>query len=209
MPVSAVITADIVNSTQLSKADLKKLMKNLAGILQQYPHEFFRGDSFQVYVKSPAEALRLLLQMRIVAMKLISETSMPFTDIKGSIGVGFVKLPVRSLKTATSEAFILSGRTLDSMKPEQRLAIACNEKNSTANLALRVIARFIDYLFHRLTARQAAVVFELLMNRTQTETAKRLKIAQATVHQHIQSAGWPEIEKLLEEYEGLIHSIEP
>jgi hypothetical protein len=209
MPFSAVITADIVNSTQLSKADSKKLMKSLLRILEQYQHEFFRGDSFQVYVKSPVEALWLLLQMRAAAMKLASETSMPMTDIKGSIGLGAVKLPVKSLRTASDEAFILSGRSFDKMKPDQRLVITCNEKNHTANLALRVIAQFIDYLFLRLTTRQASVVSELLLKRTQTETAKRLKKSQATVHKHIQSAGWPETEKLLKEYETLIHSIEP
>ena len=209
MTASAVITADIVNSTQLSKTDSKKLMKSLAGILQPHSYEFFRGDSFQAFVKSPEDALRLLLQLRTAAMKLSSETSIPVTDIKASIGIGFVKLPVKSLKTASSEVFVLSGRTLDNMKPEQRLAITCSEKNQTTNVALRVIARFIDYLFQRLTVRQATVVFELLQNRTQIETEKRLKISQATVHKHIQSAGWPEIEKLLKEYEALLHSIEP
>ena len=209
MPVSAVITADIVNSTQLSKPESRKLMTSLFGVLEPYPYEFFRGDSFQVYIKSPAEALGLLLQLRTAAMKLSSESSLPFTDIKGSIGIGFVKLPVKSLNTASAEAFILSGRTFDEMQPAQRLAITCSEKNQTANLALRVIARFIDYLFQRLTVRQAAVVAEMLRNRTQTETAKRLKISQATVHKHIQSAGWPETANLLKEYEALLHSIEP
>lgn len=209
MPVSAVITADIVNSTQLSKPDSRKLMTSLFGILEPYPYEFFRGDSFQVHIKSPAEALGLLLQLRTAAMKLSVESSFPLTDIKGSIGIGYVKLPVKSLKTATSEAFVLSGRTFDHMNPGQRLVIACSEKNQTASLALRVIARFIDYLFRHLTVRQATVVAELLRNRTQTETAKRLKISQATVHKHIQSAGWPEIANLLKEYEALLHSIEP
>lgn len=209
MAVSAVITADIVNSTQLPKADAKKLMKTLINILQAYKYEFFRGDSFQVYLKSPVEALWLLLQMRACAMKLPSETSMPVTDIKASIGIGAVKVPIKFLKTATDEAFILSGRTFDKMSTSQRLAIVSNEKNNTANIGLRVIAHFIDYLFQRLTTKQASVVFELLMKRNQTETAKRLKKSQATIHKHTQSAGWPEIEKLLMEYQLLIDSIEP
>lgn len=209
MAISAVITADIVNSTQLSKADAKKLMKNLINILQLYKYEFFRGDSFQVYVKSPVEALWLLLQMRTCAMKLPSETSMPVADIKASIGIGNVKVPINFLKTATDEGFILSGRTFDRMNTYQRLAIVSSEKNNTANIGLRVIAHFIDYLFQRLTTKQASVVFELLMKRNQTETARRLKKSQATIHKHTQSAGWPEIEKLLMEYQLLIDLIEP
>ena len=209
MPTGAVITADIVNSTQLPKAGSKKLIKNLLGLLEPYPHEFFRGDSFQVYVKSPVEALWLLLRLRTAAMKLFPEAAMPVTDIKASIGVGAVRLPVKSLKTASDEAFVLSGRSFDKMNPEQRLVISCHEKNQTVNLTFRIIAQFIDYLFRRLTTRQAAVVSELLMKHNQVETAKRLKKSQATIHKHIQSAGWPEIEKLLKEYETLIHTIEP
>jgi hypothetical protein len=47
------------------------------------------------------------------------------------------------------------------------------------------------------------------MDHTQTDTAKRLKKSQATIHKHTQAAGWPEIEKLLEEYKNLITLIEP
>lgn len=209
MSHGAVITADIVNSTRLSKAETKKLMKSLLALLQEHKYEFFRGDSFQVYVKSPADALSLLLQMRTAAMKLPTETSMPVADIRASLAIGAVKLPIKDLRTAADEAFILSGRTFDKMKPGQRLTITCNEKNQTANLGLGVVAQFIDYLFQRLTTRQASVVAELLMKRTQTETARKLKKSQATIHKHIQSAGWPEIEKLLTDYQLLIDSIEP
>ncbi len=209
MSNGAVITADIVNSTRLSKAETKKLMKNLLALLQPHKYEFFRGDSFQVYIKSPADALSLLLQIRTAAMKLPTETSMPVADIRASIGIGAVKPPLKDLRTASDEAFILSGRTFDKMKPGQRLTITCNEKNQTANLGLGVVAQFIDYLFQRLTTRQASVVAELLVKRTQTETARKLKKSQATIHKHIQSAGWPQIEKLLTDYQLLIDSIEP
>jgi hypothetical protein len=208
MSLSAVITADIVNSTKLSKAESKKLMKNLAGILQEHQHEFFRGDSFQVLVKSPNEALRILLQTRTTAMKL-SGSSMPVADIRASIGIGNVKLPVKSFQTASGDVFILSGRAFDKLAKEERLTIICDEKNKAVNSGLKVISQFIDYLFQRLTFKQAAVVYELLMARTQIDTAKRLKKSQATVNKHTQAAGWPEIEKLLEEYKNLIALIEP
>jgi hypothetical protein len=206
--VSAVITADIVNSTKLSKAEYKKLMKNLSVVLQQHQHEFFRGDSFQVVIKSPEEALKILLQTKTAAMKLSGEL-MPVADIRASIGIGTLKLPVKSFQTASGDVFVLSGRGFDKLPKDERLTIVCNEKNKAVNLGLKVIAQFIDYLFQRLTFKQAAVVHELLMNRTQTETAKRLKKSQATVHKHIQSAGWPEIEKLLEDYKNLVVLTEP
>jgi hypothetical protein len=204
----AVITADIVNSTKLSKAEYKKLTKNLLLVLQKHQHEFFRGDSFQVFVKSPDEALQVLLQARTAAMKL-TESSMPIADIRASIGLGNVKLPVKSFQTASGDVFILSGRSFDKMEKNERLIIVCDEKNKAVNSGLKVLSQFIDYLFQRLTFKQAAVVYELLMNRTQVDTAKRLKKSQATVHKHTQAAGWPEIEKLLMEYKTLVTLIEP
>lgn len=206
MNFAAVVTADIVNSSRLSKAESKKLSKNLALILQGHQHEFFRGDSFQVFVKNPAEALRILLQARTAAVKFSSEAAI--IDVRGSIGIGNAKLPVRSLSTASGEAFTLSGRAFDKMGRDQRLVIACDEKNVTVNLGLQVIANFIDYIFQRLTVKQAAVVVELLMNRTQMETARKLKKSQPTVNKHAQSAGWPQIEKLLDQYKDLIKLIE-
>lgn len=204
----AVITADIVNSTKLSRTEYKKLLKNLTAVFQEYQHEFFRGDSFQVFVKSPEEALRILLQTRVTAMKL-SGLSLATADVRASIAIGSVKLPVKSFQTASGDVFILSGRAFDKMAKEQRTIIVTGEKNKAVNLGLKVVSQFIDYLFQRLTFKQAAVVYELLMNKTQIETAKRLKKSQATIHKHAQAAGWPQIENLLADYKNLIALIEP
>ena len=208
MALRAVITADIVNSTKLSKGNQKKLMALLTSVLEGNKYEFYRGDSFQVFLKSPEDALLIALKIRVAAMKLPAETSAPMIDVKLSIGIGAITLPLKTLKTATGEAFVLSGRAFDQMKASQRLIIRCGEKNNVVNLGLKVLSDFMDYLFNRLTYKQAAVVFELLMNRTQVDAAKRLKKSQATINKHTQSAGWPEIENLLNEYRQFIQSIE-
>jgi hypothetical protein len=203
---SAVITADIVNSTRLKKADASRLMKALASALSGWQHEFFRGDSFQVLVPQPADALRLLLQLRTLAIRL-NTTTAP-VDIRASIGIASVKQPVKKLQTATDEAFVLSGRAFDGMEKDQRLVITCPEKNSIAATGLEILADFIDYLFRRLTAKQAFVVSELLSGKNQLETARSLKKSQATVHKHTQAAGWPEMEKLMKQYQLLAATIE-
>ncbi len=207
MPLAAVITGDIVNSTHLSKLQLKKLMKDFSILLSPYQYEFFRGDSFQVYIKLPEEALPVLLQLRTAAMKLVPDAAGPVSDIRASIGIGQAKPTIKALKTASEEAFILSGRAFDQLKPPQRLLITSSEKNTITNAGLQLTADFTDYIFQRLTAKQAAVVFQLLQNHTQTETAKRLKRSQATVNKHVQSAGWPHIEKLIADYKLLTSSV--
>ena len=207
MTLSAVITADIVNSTQLPKANYKKLLKNLELLFGEYQYEFFRGDSFQVFLKSPGEALAVLLKARTAAIRLSENTSS--SDIRASIGIGTVKLPVKSIQTAIGDVFVLSGRAFDKLEKQERLSMVSDERNKAVNIGLVVISQFIDYLFQRLTFKQAAVVYELLMNRTQTETALRLQKSQATINKHTQAAGWPELEKLLAEYKDLISLIQP
>jgi hypothetical protein len=184
-------------------------MKGLEELLAPHKYEFYRGDSFQVYLRSAEEGLRLLLQLRCAALRMPGSTPDSQSDIRASIGIGHVKAPVKTLQTATDEAFILSGRSFDKMKEDERLLISCAEPHKAIQTGLNVVAHFVEYIFHRLTTKQAAVVYELLLNRTQVETAKRLKKSQATVHKHTQSAGWPHIEKLLKEYQALTGLIEP
>jgi hypothetical protein len=198
----AVITGDIVNFTSLSTPVQKKLITNLSGLLQMHKFDFYRGDSFNAYTSHPKDALRLALQLRATARKLIINASSPENDIRISIGIGEVDSPLRTLKTATGEAFTLSGRNLDTIvKSGKRLIIV--SADSAINPALRIIALFMDYLLSKLTAKQAEVVFELSNKLTQTEAAERLHKSQATINQHVQSAGWNEMEILINEYESL------
>ncbi len=131
---SAVITADIVNSMRLGPGNRKRLMSAVTRVTRLYKLEFYRGDSFQVYMKDAGEALRLLLQLRSAA-KSIDEggMAMPVCDIRAAIGIGTVKTPVKDLRTATGAAFVLSGKSLDTLqKPGQRLTMVSG-KLSPAN----------------------------------------------------------------------------
>ena len=199
----AVITADIVNSTRLKRVEEKMLMSNLSSILKPYKFEFYRGDSFQAYIPDPKQALKVVLQVRAAAKRLSSGFSSPFTDIRASIGIGNITEPVKDLKTAKGEAFLLSGRAFDEMsKTGKRLKIQSSIE--AMNLGLKIIANYADSLFSQLTTKQAAVVFELLMDHNQVETAKRLKKSQPTINKHAQSARWVEINNLIEDYQLFI-----
>ncbi|MGH2564701.1 MAG: hypothetical protein ACRDE5_09315, partial [Ginsengibacter sp.] len=201
-----IITGDIVNSTLLKKPEEKKLLSTLSSVLKPYQYMFYRGDSFQAYIAEPKDALKIVLQMRAAAKRLSSESSLPVADIRASIGIGNVVKPVRNLETAAGEAFILSGRTFDEMsKSGKRLVIQSN--NDSINLGLKIVANYADSLFALLTSKQAAVLFELLMERNQKETAKALKKSQPTINKHAQSAKWPEINNLIEDYKLFINQL--
>ncbi|TCZ68079.1 hypothetical protein [Flaviaesturariibacter aridisoli] len=197
---AAVLTADIVNSTQLPPDQSSELRRTLEVIFDKQRLEFYRGDSFQALIAKPGEALRAALQARSLARGLgISH------DVRCSIGLGRVAGAAGRLATASDEAFVLSGRAFDNLGEERRLAIVSAVEEH--NTALRLLAAYADRLFRQLTAKQASVVFELLSGRTQTEAAATLHVTQATVSSHAQSAGWTEIEYLLSEYEALCASL--
>lgn len=206
MAIAAVITADIVNSTMLEKADTRKLTTALSAILKPYKFEFYRGDSFQVYMPDPKNALKVILQTRAAAKRLLPESPEPLADVRASIGIGSVNAPIKSLNTATGEAFLLSGRPFDDMnKSENRLLM--QSPNDIVNVGLKITANYIDLLFSQLTTKQAAVIFELLSGYAQIEISKKFKKSQATINKHTQAAKWSEINTLLTDYRLLIDKL--
>ena len=120
--------------------------------------------------------------------------------------MGEIKGPVKSLSTAKGEAFVLSGRAFDEIaKTEKRLAIATG--NPLANEGLQVIADYMNAIFKVMTGKQATVIFELLRGQTQQVVAGKLKKSKSTINQHVSSGRWPEIEKLLQQYENIINQL--
>jgi hypothetical protein len=203
----AVLTGDIVNSTKLSPAAERRLTRLLGELLTGYLSEFFRGDSFQVYVKKPEQALQLALLCRTAAISLLKEDSPFLPDIRISIGIGTVDPPVRSLKNAKGEAFLLSGRHFDAIgKSHQRLVIAAG--NPLANEGLQVIADYLNAIFESMTAKQAEVIFRLLKGLTRQEVAAQLKKTKSTIHQLLTSGHWEEIERLLQQFKNIIHHLQ-
>ncbi|MEJ7588973.1 MAG: hypothetical protein WKI04_15565 [Ferruginibacter sp.] len=206
MATRAVITGDIVNSTKLTAVKEKHLVKVLQQVLLPHQFEFYRGDSFQVYQKEPANALKTALLCRTAAASISLASTADPSDVRISIGIGQVKATIKTLGTAKGEAFTLSGRAFDAIaKTGKRLVFATG--NPLANEGLQVIADYIDSIFKGMTGKQAMVIFELLQGETQQRVAEKLKKSKSTINQHVSSGRWEEIEKLLQQYENIINQL--
>ena len=206
MELKAVLTGDIVNSTKLKPVAEKKLIKILQTVLVNYQFEFYRGDSFQVFVKNAEEALEIALLCRTAAISISKSDQDIKSDIRISIGIGMVQLPVKNLATAKGSAFVLSGRAFDEfLKTDARLSIAV--ENGLANTAVEIISDYLNQLFKVMTYKQAEVIFELLQHKTQQEVAKFLKKSKSTINQHVMAGGWNEIENLLQQYKSIVHQL--
>lgn len=204
--MQAVLTGDIVNSTGLTRAKEKRLVKILEQVLASHLFEFYRGDSFQVYIKQADAALQTALLCRTAAIGIVHDKRPAFSDVRISIGIGKTKAPRKELGKSNGEAFILSGRAFDEMaKQDARMAIVT--ANKLANEGMQVIADYINGIFEIMTGKQALVIFELLKGQTQQAIAAKLKRSKSTIHQHVSAGRWPEIEKLLQQYKNIIHQL--
>jgi hypothetical protein len=206
MALHAVLTGDIVNSTKLKPKVETRLMAALSRILAPYPSEFYRGDSFQAYMEEPEKSLKTALLCRTTAISLSEDEELNRPDIRISIGIGKTNSPVKELRSAKGEAFLLSGRAFDQLQKEKtRLSIST--AMPIADLGLGAMADHINAVYAEMTARQAKVIAELLQGKTQQTVAMDLKRSKSTIHQHVSSGRWPEIEKILEQFENLIHQL--
>ena len=210
--IAAVLTGDIVNSTKLLLTQETRLIKALGEVLGNFRgkrrlHEFYRGDSFQIYLDDPAEALRMAVVCRALAIAVTGdEEAEVVSDIRISIGIGEVKLPIHQLGIAKGDAFILSGRRFDELQQsEQRLAIGCGVP--LADIGFQVMADYVDSIFKGMTAKQARVIQELLQGVTQQQLAVTLSKSKSTISQLANTGRWAEIEKLLLQYEQLIKNL--
>ncbi|MBN8853295.1 MAG: hypothetical protein BGO55_12840 [Sphingobacteriales bacterium 50-39] len=199
----AVLIGDIVNFTKLNPATEKKLLKSLSSILTPYSFEFYRGDSFQAYIKEPKSSLRIALLCRTYAISQTKDKRNASYDIRISIGIGAISEPVKKLASAKGEAFLLSGRAFDELqKKDTRLIITTG--NSQINTGLEILADYINVIFSNMTAKQAEVISGLLMGQTQQDVVAERGKSKSTVSQLAASGRWPEIKKLLQHFENLI-----
>ena len=206
MAIRAVLTGDIVNSTRIGKVNERKLIKSLQQVLAAHLFEFYRGDSLQIYIKEPKQALQIALLCRSAGMSIAQDEVVAISDVRISIGIGQVNTSVRTLGNAKGEAFVLSGRAFDEIvHTDTRLVIST--ANSLANTGLQVIADYINAIFKVMTSKQAAVIFELLKGESQQQVAAKMKKSKSTINQRVSAGRWSEIEKLLLQYENIINQI--
>ncbi|HEV2481121.1 MAG TPA: helix-turn-helix transcriptional regulator [Puia sp.] len=202
----AVITGDIVNSSKLLPGQERDLLEKLMyATLKDHPYEFYRGDSFQAFIDKPERSLQLALACRALAISF-SERSATSFDIRISIAIGKVTLPLGNLGTNNGATFVLSGRRLDTLKEEgRRLAIISGDQK--ADIAFGVISNYIDSIFQKMTSRQAHVIAELLNGISQQQLAESLGKSKSTISELATAGKWPEIESLMQHFEELVKLI--
>lgn len=196
----AVITADVVKSSLLSKDEMKFFQEKIESYKDKViviKPRFYRGDSFQLAVNTK-DALLLAIKFRM-EIKQWKEQN----DVRISIGIGEVSQWNDDVLLAGGSAFERSGKNLDNLK-ETGLNIIIVTGNAELDDELETYCYMADEFIKNQTAVQATLVFQMLNGIQQIEIAKMLGISQPSVSKSLKAANWKLIERFLKRYERII-----
>lgn len=217
-PLYAVLTGDLIKSSSLSAAELKKARDLVVATFHEVASwaseevvvgeaEFFRGDSWQAALSQPQFALRaaLLLRARL--------RHQGFTDSRIAVGLGAVEdLDTQRISLSSGEAFLLSGGALDRLSKQIDLAVAL-PASADASLAawLPVVMRLCDALVGGWTSRQAEIVSLAIQPQepTQQQIADLLQVARPTITVALETARWATLQEAIETFEVQIAPFPP
>ena len=125
----------------------------------QFPLEAFRGDSFQLVLTNPLDALSVALALRAALIsgypfKGFKEIKPKRLQLRIAIGLGTIEYLSSSASKSDGEAFRKSGPFLDSMKgKEARLSIITPWKS--VNDEFDVETALIDTIMNKWTSAQS------------------------------------------------------
>ena len=199
MSYHAVITGDLVGSRKVERRD--ELLSELKSALNMMErnfsarHEIYRGDSFQVLVPDPRDAMRATILLR-AHLRTISGSSNPSWDARVSVGVGKIDRQREPLGESSGEAFELSGLGLEALS-ESAGRLVISTPSEAANRALALLTRFADDIISNWSHYSAEIAYyRLLLDESQSELGKLLGRKQPTIHARLATARM----KLIEAY---------
>ena len=165
MDLKAVITSDIVSSSQITTAhrgqllDCLNTMRNELQAISPFRMELFRGDSFQLLIDQPAAAARIAIMLRAGLRFHSPDCDETIWDARTSIGIGEVEFVSSNVVTSDGQAFQFSGRQLDEMG---RSRLAYQTPWQDANDELKLLIAFVDDIITGWTAKQAGLIYQSL-----------------------------------------------
>ncbi len=203
--LTSVITGDLINSRKIKKpsqwlAPLKKALRTEGKTPQIW--EIYRGDSFQVEIKNPADAFLMAIRIK-ATIKCIKNL-----DVRMAIGIGTKEFTGSKLTESNGEAFIYSGEKLESIKKEKytlALKTPWVDFDKEMNLCIRLALIAMDNW-----SRGSAELITVLIDRqdtTQKKLAGILGIYQSSVSERQKRAHYTEIMELESLYRERINRL--
>lgn len=187
--MTSILTGDIINSRNIPSEEWLPLLKKIFNKVGKTPKtwEIFRGDSFQIEIENPENALFFAIKLK-ATLKQIKNL-----DVRIGIGIGEKNNNYNNITEGNGDAFILSGEAFDTIAKKQNLAILTDDErfnevmNSTLALGLLTMDNW--------TTNSAEFAVKYLNNRetTQKVLARELNISESSASERRKRAGIDEI----------------
>lgn len=214
--IYAVITGDIVASRRFTKdwphflEVLKQsfdYVKAKFNIYDSFDH--FRGDSFQIILSKPENALNIVISFRANLKYFFkkSKRRKNLPDAQIVIGIGKLDyLPKNNTSsTGIGAAFDRSGPKLDAIsKRKFKRYLTINSPWKKINDELDVECALLDMLIQKWSPEQAQVILYKMEGLTQVEMANKIGISQKAIADRLKNAGGNSVDLLCKRYESLI-----
>lgn len=199
-----VITGDIIHSQKVDSSIWLAILKSELNGFGKSPAvwEVFRGDSFQVEVQNPSDALRGAIKLKA------SLKSIKGMDVRISIGIGDKTHHAKKVTESNGSAFVYSGVQYDQLANEkQNLMVATHSTvfNRDMNFYLKLALLFMD----NWSVSSAEMIKSAMENpqHSQQELGELFGIKQSAVSNRLKRANYSEIEELLEIYKLKINEL--
>lgn len=197
----AIITGDIINSTEDDSTQWLSLLKRVLNRYGESPEkwEIFRGDSFQLEVE-PKNALLTAFHIKAC----IKQTGT--RDVRMAIGIGDATHKEERISESNGSAYVRSGETFEELK-KQTLAIRTGniDIDESINLMLQLALLIADGW----SSAVATILNASIENsdKSQKELAKLLKKSQSSVSEAMSRGGYSEMMKVNNYYVKQIDTI--
>lgn len=201
--MEAVLTGEILHLSLLDSQQTSRLGHELVSVLSPYRHAFFRSDRFQAYFPDARPALRVALLCRTAAMRLLSSADL-LPDVACQITV--FKQPETEAGREQAPYGFSEAAFENEGVARPRLSISCG--HSLGDMALGILADYMQSLFGQLTSKQAEVIHFLLLGDSQQAVSNRLQRSKSTISQHVAAARWPEISQLLLRFSSIMDRLD-
>jgi len=200
----AVISGDIIGSSKLppdARADLPNVMKHASSELrallaQSVPLnvDIYAGDSWQLLVNEPGDALRAAVFYRA---SILAATDRK-VDTRLVIALGTIDfVPGERVSEGDGEAFRLSGLTLAETGKRQRMRFAADSPDRDY---WDVMIGLLDAIMRRWSTKQTQAVLGVLQGRSPAEIAAHANppVERQTASKLLDSASWESMERTLD-----------
>lgn len=206
--IHGVITGDIIESSAipitcrgLLLEYIRKTTEEL-NVIEPLKIEFFRGDSFQMVINNPENAMQIAILLRAGLKSFTPRECKKPWDARISLGVGTISYYAENTVLSDGEAFQYSGRGLDEMG-KRRLVVKTIWPE--ANDELHVSTAFADEVISSWSIAQSQASYQaLLYNISQKDIANKLQKSAQNISKLLSAAKVNLVQMYIDRYHNLI-----